>query len=77
MPFNFKAFLFKKLLINLQIFSIKIIKLILNTLYSIIISILLKSTIPILRKNLAIKILIFIVLLSVKGSLINFLRSNK
>jgi len=79
MPFNFKTLLFKKLLISLLISSFKIIKLILNTLYSIIafILILLKSTILVLRKNLAIKISIFIILLFIKGSLINLLRSSR
>jgi len=77
MLFSFKTFLFKRLLISLLIFFIKIIKLILSTLYFIIIFILLKSTILVFRKNLAIKILTFIVLLFVKGSLVDFLRSNK
>jgi len=77
MPFSFKAFLFEKLLISLLIFSTEIIGLILNTLYLIVVSILLKSTILVFRKNLAIKILIFIVLLFIKGSLLDFLRFNK
>jgi len=78
MLFNFITFfLFKRLLIGLLIFSIKIIGLILNTLCFIIVSILLKSAILIFRKNLAIKILIFIILLSIKKSLINLLRFNK
>jgi len=77
MPFSFKAFPFKRLLINLPIFSTKIIGLILNTLNFIIVFILLKFTIFIFGKNLTTKILIFIVLLSIKGSLINFLRSSK
>jgi len=51
--------------------------LILNTLYFIIVSILLKSTIFIFGKNLTIKISIFMVLLSVKKFLIDLLRSNK
>jgi len=76
---NFKALLFRRLLISLLISFIKIIGLILSALYSIIafILILLKSTIPILRKNLAIKISTFIVLLFIKGFLINLLKSNK
>jgi len=79
MPFSSKAFLFKKLLISLLIFSIKIIGLILNTLYSIIASILilLKFTIFVLGKNLVVKISVFIILLFIKGSLINFLMSSK
>jgi len=79
MPFGFKAFLFKRLLINLLISSIKIIGLILSTLYSIVafILILLKSTILVLRKNLAIKMLAFMILLFIKGSLINLLRSSR
>jgi len=76
---SFKTFLFRRLLINLLIFSIKIMGLILNTLYSIIapIAILLRFTILVLGKNLAIKILVFIVLLSIKGFLIDFLKSSK
>jgi len=76
---SLKTLLFKRLLISLLISSIKIIGLILSTLYSVIASILilLKSTILVLRKNLAIKISTFIILLFIKGSLINFLRSNK
>jgi len=77
MLFSFKTFLFKRLLINLLIFSIKIIKLILNTLYFVIVSILLKSAIPILGENLAIRISTFIILLSTKRSLIVLLRSSK
>ena len=77
MLFNFKTFLFKRLLINLLIFFIKIIGLILSTPYFIIVSILLKFIILILRKNLVIKILAFIILLFIKGFLINFLKSNK
>jgi len=86
-PFSPKTFLFKRLLISLLISFIKIIGLVLNTLYSIIAFILIlpkstililpKSTILILEKNLAIKMLVFIVLLFIKGFLINFLRSNK
>jgi len=72
-----KAFLFKRLLINLLIFFAKIIGLILNTLYFIVVSILLRSAIPVFRKNLTIKISTFIILLFVKRSLINLLRSNK
>jgi len=77
MPFSPKTFLFKKLLINLLIFSTKIVGLILNTLYSIIVFILLKSAIPIFGKNLAVKISTFIVLLFIKESLIDLLRFNK
>jgi len=79
MLFGLKAFPFKKLLINLLIFSAKIIKLILNTLWFIIASILilLKFIILILGKNLATKMSIFIILLFIKGSLINFLRSSR
>jgi len=46
-----------------------------NIPYTIAIS--LKFAIPVLGKNLTIKILAFIVLLLIKGSLINLLRSNK
>jgi len=79
MLFNFKNFLYRKLLISLLISSIKIIKLILNTLCFIVtsITILLKSIILVLGKNLTIKILAFIVLLSIKESLVDFLRSSK
>jgi len=79
MPFSFKAFPFKKVLISLLISFIKIIKLILNTLCSIItfFIILLKSTIPVLGQNLTIKILAFVVLLFIKKSLINPLKSSK
>jgi len=79
MLFSPKAFLFKRLLISLLILSIKIVGLILNTLYFIIASIiiLLKFIVLVLRKNLAIKILIFIVLLFIKVFLINFLKSSK
>ena len=79
MPFSSKAFLFKKLLISLLIFSIKIIGLILNTLYSIIASILilLKFTIFVLGKNLVVKISVFIILLFIKGVLIDLLKSSK
>jgi len=76
---NFKALLFKKLLISLLISSFNIIGLILNALYSIIASILilLKFAILVFGKNLAIKISIFIILLLVKESLIDLLRSSK
>jgi len=79
MLFSFKTFPFKRLLINLLISSIKIVGLILNTLYFIITSIiiLLKFTILVLGKNLAIKILVFIILLFIKVFLINLLRSSK
>jgi len=73
MLFSPKALLFKRLLINLLIFSIKIMGLILNA----FILILLKFTILILEKNLVVKISIFIVLLFIKKSLINLLRFNK
>jgi len=72
-----RAFLFRRLLISLLISSIKIIGLILSTFYSLIISISLRSAIPVLGKNLAIRILAFIILLSVKGSLVDLLRSSK
>jgi len=74
---SFKAFPFKRLLINLLISSIKIIKLILSAPWFIIISILilLKFIILVLEKNLAIKISAFIILLFIKKSLINLLRS--
>jgi len=75
--FSLKAFLFKKLLINLLISFIKIIGLILNTLCFIVVFISLKSAILILGENLAAKISIFIVLLFIKGSLIDLLKSNK
>jgi len=74
---SLKAFPFKRFLISLLISSTKIIGLILNTLCFIIVSILLKFIILVLRKNLIVKILIFIVLLSIKASLVDFLRFNK
>ena len=79
MPFDLRAFLFKKLLISLLIFSIKIIGLILSTLYFIIVSvlILLRSTILVIEKNLTVKILAFMVLLFIKGFLIDFLKPSK
>jgi len=79
MPFSLKTLLFKKLLINLLISSFNIIGLILNALYSIIasISILLNFIILIFKKNLAIKISTFIILLLIKGSLIDLLRLSK
>jgi len=79
MPFSFKALLFKKLLINLLIFFIKIIGLILSALCSIITSILilLKFAILVLEKNLAVKISAFIILLFIKGFLIDLLRFSK
>jgi len=79
MPSSPKAFLFRRLLISLLIFSIKIIGLILNALYSIVASILisLRFTILVLRKNLTVRISAFIVLLFIKGSLIDLLRSSK
>jgi len=79
MPSSLKALLFKGLLINLLISSIEIIGLILSAFYFIIASILilLRFTILVLGKNLAVKMSIFIVLLSIKGSLIDFLRSSK
>jgi len=74
-----KALLFKRLLISLLISSFNIIEVILNTLYSVITSILilLKFNISIFRKNLAIKISAFIILLFIKGFLVNLLRFNK
>ena len=56
--FGPKAFLFKRPLISLLISSFKTIGLILNTLCFVVasISILLKSIIPILGKNFAVKI---------------------
>jgi len=79
MPSSPKAFLFRRLIISLLISSIKIIGLILSVLYSVITSILvsLRSAVPVLGKNLAIRISAFIVLLFVKGSLIDLLRSSK
>jgi len=78
-PFSPKAFLFKRLLISLLISFIKIIRLILSIFCSIVASIiiLLKFAILVLGKNLTIKILAFIILLFIKGSLVNLLRSNK
>jgi len=72
-----KAFLFKRLLISLLISSIKIVGLILNTFCSLIVSILLRFAVPVLGKNLAVKISAFIILLSVKGSLVDLLRSSR
>jgi len=66
MPFSLKIFPFKRLLISLLIFSVEIIELILNIPYSIVVFILLKSALPILKKNLTIEISIFVVLLFVK-----------
>jgi len=79
MPSGPKALSFKKPLISLLISFIKIIGLILSALYSVItfVLILLKSTILVLRKNLAAKISAFKILLFIKGSLINLLKSNK
>jgi len=79
MPSSLKALLFKRLLISLLISSIVIIGLILSALCSVITSILilLRSAIPVLEKNLAAKISAFIVLLSIKGSLVDLLRSSK
>jgi len=75
MPSSFKILPFKRLLINLLISSFKIIKLILNALYSIIvfILILLKFIIPVLGKNLTAKMSTFIILLFIKGSLIKII----
>jgi len=79
MPSGPKAFPFKRLLINLLISFIEIIELILNTFYFIVafIIILLRFTILVLGKNLTINMLAFTMLLSIKGSLIDFLKSNK
>jgi len=79
MPFSPKTLPFKKLLISLLISSFNIKKLILNALYSIITSILilLKFAILVFKKNLAAKISIFIILLLIKGFLIDLLRFNK
>jgi len=74
---SLKAFLFKRLLINLLISSIEIVGLILSIFYSFIVSILLKSTILVLGKNLAARISAFIILLSIKESLVDLLRSSK
>jgi len=51
----------------------------LSTLYFIVVSILilLRSAILVLEKNLAIRISAFIILLFIKGSLIDLLRSGK
>jgi len=70
---------FRRLLISLLISSVEIIGLILSTLYSIVASVLisLRFAILVLGKNLAARISAFIVLLSVKGSLIDLLRSSK
>jgi len=53
--------------------------LILSALYFIVASglILLRSAVPVLGKNLVIRMFAFIVLLSVKGSLIDLLRSSR
>jgi len=79
MPSSPRAFPFKRLIISLLISSIKIIGLILSVLYSVIASILvsLRSAIPVLGKNLTIKMSAFVVLLSIKGSLMDLLRSGK
>jgi len=77
MPFSPKAFLFRRLIISLLISSIKIVGLILSIFCSLIVSILLRSTILVLGKNLAIKILAFIILLFIKGSLVDLLRFSR
>jgi len=79
MLFSLKTLPFKRLLISLLIFSFNIIKLILNALYSLIafILILLKFIFLVFKKNLAIKISTFIILLLIKKSLVDFLKSNK
>ena len=73
------AFLFRRPLISLLISSIKIIGLILSILCSIIASILilLRSTALVLGKKLAARILAFIELLPIRGSLIDLLRSSR
>jgi len=77
MPSSPKTFLFRRLLINLLISSVKIIGLILSIFYSFIISISLRSTILVLGKNLAVKISAFIILLSIKESLVDLLKSSR
>jgi len=77
MPSSPKAFLFKRLLISLLISSIKMVGLILSIFYSFIVSILLRSAILVLGKNLAVKISAFIILLSIKGFLVDLLRSSR
>ena len=74
-----RAFPFRRLLISLLISSIKIVGLILSVLCSINASILvlLRSTAPVLGKKLAARILAFLELLSVRGSLIDLLRSSR
>jgi len=74
---SLKAFLFKRLLINLLISSIKMVGLILSIFCSLIISMSLRSAILVLGKNLAIRISAFIILLSIKGFLIDLLRSSR
>ena len=78
-PSGLRAFLFKRLLISLLISFIKIIGLILSTLYSIIASILilLRSAALVLGKKLATRISAFTELLPIRGSLIDLLRSSK
>jgi len=79
MLFSLKALPFRRLLISLLISFIKIIGLILSALCSVIASILisLKSAILVLGKNLAVKISAFIILLFIRGSLIDLLKSNR
>jgi len=72
-----KAFLFRKLLISLLISFVKIVGLILSTFCSFIVSMSLRSAILVLGKNLAVRISAFIILLSVKGSLVDLLRSSR
>ena len=74
-----RAFLFRRLLISLLISSIKIVGLILSALYSINASILilLRSTTLVLGKKLATRMSAFIELLSIRGSLIDLLRSSR
>ena len=78
-PFSPKAFLFKRLLISLLISSIEIIGLILSAFCSVIASVLisLKSAVLVLGKNLAVRISAFIMLLFIRGSLMDLLRSSR
>jgi len=79
MPSSPRAFPLGRLLISLPISSVKIIGLIMSALCSIVASILilLRSAILVLGKNLAVRISAFIVFLSIKGSLMDLLRSGR
>jgi len=78
-PSSPKALPFGRLLISLLISSIEIVGLILSALCSIVASglILLRSAVPVLGKNLVARMSAFMMLLFVKGSLIDLLRFSR